>query len=219
MNIPLYDNIVSLGGACETAYHIRRHFGIKHAQVFDWWVTPTDSLISILSNNFQGLFEPERMIVRDNGNTVECSHYSILHHHDFDRDEHGLVVSKSIPDLCARNQQKYGALANRFRGIRGRVLFVRYGDGCDPRYHKPQVCTVHVAKCLANILQNTLPDAAVDLLLLNSGLAPENFLLPNLTIDSVVGYGQSEWYGSAIGWDKVFDRHGVHYNGNLTLGE
>jgi hypothetical protein len=59
-----FDTIISLGGSCETARHIRRRFGIDRAQVFDWWITPFNAVIDLFDNDFDGLFDPANIFVR-----------------------------------------------------------------------------------------------------------------------------------------------------------
>ena len=53
------DSIVSLGGNCVAAWHVRRHFGIERAGMLDWWIVPFAGLLKLIEDGPSGLFTPE----------------------------------------------------------------------------------------------------------------------------------------------------------------
>jgi hypothetical protein len=125
-----FDHIVGLGGRCQLAYQLRRYFDVEEAQLFNWWVTPTSSLIYVLKNRFAGLFRPENIDLDNSLGSAACRLTGLLHFHDFPHDPvTNLIPAESIPGMCKQNRDKYGALIERFRGLSGRILFIRYGKG------------------------------------------------------------------------------------------
>ncbi|MGH9828642.1 MAG: hypothetical protein ACREDR_35930, partial [Blastocatellia bacterium] len=93
---------------CERAWNIRNHCGIATAYPFDWWITPHDSVVKLLTSNFSQLLTPEALKLSHNRETVRCENYNILHHHDFERDEFNMVLpdlARKFPD-CAKNTRR-----------------------------------------------------------------------------------------------------------------
>ena len=124
-----YDYVIPLGGNCETSWNIRNYFGYSHAYPFDWWITPFDSLLKILQDDFQNLLNPANIEIIRNNETVICNYYKILHHHDFKRDDQEKVI-EDIEHQVLTLRQKYDYLISRFRADASskKVLFIRNGD-------------------------------------------------------------------------------------------
>jgi capsular polysaccharide biosynthesis protein len=201
-----YDHIVSLGGDGQTAHQIRRRFGIEPAHVFDRWVTPTDSLVKLLVEEFTDLFGPDNMEMVEDSESVMCAKYGMLHHHDFERDPStGMVIAASIPIKCEINKAKYGFLLRKLRELRGRVLFVRYGIGYIP-YRENAPTTPSMINELMRLLDEKLPMIeSLNLLLLNVDIETHR-LDARVFVDAVDGHGVTSWGGSDLGWDEIFDR-------------
>ena len=109
-----YQKIVSLGSNCEITWNIRSYFGIEEAYPFDWWMTPYHSLLKILDNNFEGLFDEQNIRIATDKLTVVDKKYNILYHHDFERDEEGLIIADNLAFQLLRLKEKYQYLQQRF---------------------------------------------------------------------------------------------------------
>lgn len=120
--------VISLGANCMVTEEIRRFFGIQTANMFDWWITPGDSLVLLVENDFEDLFSPEYLQLVGDRQSVAHSRYGILLHHDFPRNEHGRVI-KTDGDVLEGNQKKFAYLKKRWDDLGDNdapVLFVRY---------------------------------------------------------------------------------------------
>jgi len=204
-----YDHIVTLGGWCQCAYQVRRRFGLETAQIFDWWVTPTDSLVRLFAEDFAGLFQPENMLVVGNAESVMCAKYGVLHHHDFKRDPlDDKIVVEAVSAQCDENKKKYAFLLSRLRELRGRVLFIRHGTGYVQYRHQEETTTAAVND-LVRLLDEKLPALdGFDLLHLNVDLdaAARD---PRVIMDAVDNHGDDSWNGSDAGWNAMFERQGL----------
>src|SRR3954467_2599189 len=56
-----YDDVVSLGRACQPCHQIRRVLGITSAQVFDWLITTDQGLVTLVESGLDGFFALERL--------------------------------------------------------------------------------------------------------------------------------------------------------------
>jgi len=213
-----YNGIVGLGGKCVLAHQIRRHFNVSAAHVFDWWVTPTPALIDLLENNFSGLFEPENMTPCEGGKSTVCSFTGILHPHDFEQSpESSLVFREKVSEKCRVNKEKYAALANRFRQLKGRILFIRYGDGTHNATSHFSPYSASTINRLVKALELRAPDANFDLLLVlgdeskkpieASGFDKEIDPRVRFDFDMVDNDGAMDWKGNDESWSSMFRRH------------
>jgi hypothetical protein len=119
MALEPYDVITSLGSWCAPAANIRRRFGVSQAMPFDWWVSPYNATIKLLEEDFGNLLRPENLEIVDNGDSVRCNYYGILHHHDFIRDDSKRIV----PEFGSQ----IGAVAEKFRFIVDRFHRTHFG--------------------------------------------------------------------------------------------
>jgi hypothetical protein len=86
---PPFDLAVSLGPNCRSTWNLRQHLGVAQSYPFDWWITPSRSMLRMIEPGFR--FELERTDLHviaqaDGGETVYNARHHLLHHHDFPRD-------------------------------------------------------------------------------------------------------------------------------------
>jgi hypothetical protein len=77
-----YDEIVSLGCTCETAYQLRRCLGIERAHVFDWVVTSDPGLLQYIESGLQDYFALDGLM-RDAEGQVRDAQTATLFLHEF----------------------------------------------------------------------------------------------------------------------------------------
>lgn len=115
-----FDEIVSLGRACQPAYQIRRIFGAERAHVFDWVITPDQGLRASIDAGLDQFFERDRLVVGASQCVVDrITDVRFLHE----------FPSKSVSDAeFTENVGRYALLIDRWRELMAsnqRVLFVR----------------------------------------------------------------------------------------------
>ena len=122
--------IVSLGGNCMVTMEVRKFFGIKAANLFDWWITPGDALVRLIENDFAELFSRENLEMVGDRRSVANLRYGILHHHDFPRNDEEDRVIAIEEQAIQSNLGKFAYLKKRWDDLadnQGPVLFVRFG--------------------------------------------------------------------------------------------
>lgn len=127
--------VVSLGGRCATARHLRRHFNHSDGGLFDWWITPGRAVTDVLDNlTPEYIYGDPDNLVRINGNDTVLHAPSGLHlHHEFPRvgSAHGPVADDYL-DHLSKPRQRTAYLMEKFIGLNRpeeTILFVREGDG------------------------------------------------------------------------------------------
>ena len=215
-----YDFIISLGGNCEVAYHIRRRFSLESAHIFDWWITPFAGLIELVNHDFEGLLSSE-MLRRDRV-AIFCERYGIHHHHDFDRDADAWVILDRVDAQIPALNTKYAALAARLKVAcdKKRVLFVRswreiLHEGPDYPKHAPHAVPDFPFTDLINALEKRFSTCDFDVLFVNYGV--QFIEHPRAMFYNVRDYRDGGWAGSPAGWDDMFKRLGVHLVSNMPL--
>ncbi|MBU9167669.1 DUF1796 family putative cysteine peptidase [Burkholderia gladioli] len=215
-----FDHIISLGGHCQTAYQIRRHFGVDKAYPLDWWVTPTVALVRLFESGFAHIFQEENMrIVDENtGPAVMCSHYGLMHYHDFDEAKiNGIYSPYLVRTKCATNNSKFAYLMTRLLNVSGRVLFVRFSHGWVQNYPHGTMFTEELLHRFMAAARAMLPNAEVNFLILNDydnhvGLDGNPF--PGVYTSVVNNYDEQHfWYGSNRGWTEMFEYHNIRWSG------
>lgn len=91
-------------------------------------MTPFDTVAQLMRSDPGLLFQPEDMLLTPPRYAVQCRATGILHHHDFDHDEHHDVIEDAIPDQLQNLRGKVSALWRRLDDAchdRSKVLFVR----------------------------------------------------------------------------------------------
>jgi hypothetical protein len=115
-----YDEIVSLGRSCQTAYQLRRHLGVDRAQVFDWIVTGDPGLLSHIETNLTGFFSLETLITDAKG-IVRDARTNTSFPHDF-------PPGADFATTHANHAPRFAALVQRWQELMAsdhRVLFIR----------------------------------------------------------------------------------------------
>ncbi len=75
-----FDNYVSLGNNCETAFQMRRVLARDSSSFFSWNVTMFDPLLSVLSSRFDGVVQLDRLTnVPEKGLMHDASHDFYIH--------------------------------------------------------------------------------------------------------------------------------------------
>jgi Putative papain-like cysteine peptidase (DUF1796) len=66
-----YDEIISLGRACQTAHQLRHQLNLDRAHVFDWLVTSDPGLLTLIENQLDGHFTRDRLQPDAKGKMVD----------------------------------------------------------------------------------------------------------------------------------------------------
>lgn len=117
----MYQHIISLGHFCAVASELDK-LGFREASLpFDWIISPLDSVIDLINNNFEDFLNPD-LLYRDSKRPyiVLNKRYNIAFYHDF---------KESIPieEQVSYVQKKYDRRISRFyEYINEKTLFVRY---------------------------------------------------------------------------------------------
>jgi len=204
-----FDEVISLGGNCDSAQHWRRYSGREYAFPFDFWVTPFESVDRLITERFAHVFLNQNMAVIDSGDNIMCRRYGVGHVHDFPRLPSIKVDQKKIFEFCVSNQEKYAALAKRFfdacRPGR-RILFIRsWRDSlwAPPWTQAPDSLTRYDFDRFIAALEYGLPGCDFQVLFVNYGVQrSSNF---RAMFHEIKDHGDiTDWSGSALGWDEMF---------------
>ena len=115
-----YDEIVSLGSTCQTAYQLRRCLGIERAHVFDWVVTSDAGILQHIENGLHGYFGLESLIRGTNGHARDAK-TGTLFMHDVPGDRDFLAAhAEAAPRVAALVDRWHGLMASD-----SSVLFIR----------------------------------------------------------------------------------------------
>lgn len=215
MDAKKYHKIIGLGSNCEVTWNIRSHFNGVQAYPFDWWMTPFHALLQILDDRFNGLFEEKNIQVPADKKTVIDTKYNLMYHHDFMKDEQGLIVPEQISAQLPKLKDKYAFLADRFMNeTKGKkVLFVRNRCGNDPQYLKGDYGDIQPEQCIEiyKRLLPLLPETQFDLLVTNKpGFDAFQYGNSNIFSDSITDYHDSNDYMvSPRGWSEMFERNRI----------
>jgi hypothetical protein len=112
-----FDFAASLGPNCRSTWNLRNQTGQSRAYPFDWWITPSRSMLRMLAPGFHFELDPADLHVvsqPDSGETVYNARYHLLHHHDFPRDANHRHLP--LTEAVIRGvREKYQALFARFQ--------------------------------------------------------------------------------------------------------
>jgi Putative papain-like cysteine peptidase (DUF1796) len=124
-----YEQVVSLGRACQPAHQIRRVLGTTSAHVFDWIVTPAPALVALIESDLEGFFARDRLGVGQSGAMTDLPTDT--------RFVHEFPEGTDVDVQHAQHAGRYAMLTRRWRHLlrsRQHVLFVRQHDwGLEPR--------------------------------------------------------------------------------------
>ncbi len=209
------DRVVSLGSNCEVTDSIRDYYGIDRAYPFDWWITPLDSVVRLLEARFDGLLDPGQVSRTEDGHTVVCRRFNIMHHHDFARSPDA-KVAPNLGDQFPHAQQKFRHLTQRFLRdcAAGRTLFLRNRATSDP--HLPAIGDESSDAALLKLwrtLRATFPEADMTLLATNLG-RKGSLEAGQIILDEITDHGDGRNHRvSPRGWNELFDRQGFRLAG------
>jgi hypothetical protein len=118
--------VISLGQACDTAFHIRRVLGQPEAYPFDWLVTPFDAVVGLLERRFDGFLDPAQLKGRPKG--VLCRRFGIRFLHDW---KSAADPMQEYPEIKAKYDRRIARFLEAME-TGGPILFIRscqYADG------------------------------------------------------------------------------------------
>lgn len=122
----MYDHYVSLGENCEAAFNFRRILGKDISYYFNWLVTPLDSLIDIIENDFKDDFEIGNLYHKNNQIImITDKRYNISHHSPFKEIE-GQLSGSDFETIYKNHKDKLSLFKKRFRALAQSKLFVLY---------------------------------------------------------------------------------------------
>jgi putative papain-like cysteine peptidase DUF1796 len=102
------DYFVSIGTKCAITYNLRRYYGTDRSYPMDWWITPLGALPYLIEHEFDADMRQENLELVGNRHSVMNKNLSVLHHHDFPRDEHGFIMDDwrdHVDEARARNER------------------------------------------------------------------------------------------------------------------
>lgn len=115
-----YDQVVSLGRACQPAYQIRRLDAGAQAHVFDWVITPDAGLVDLIATGLDGFFARDRL---------EMGHHNCIADRVTDtRFLHEFPKGLDFTAQYEMNAGRIAMLVERWRALLAstqRILFVR----------------------------------------------------------------------------------------------
>lgn len=189
-----FAKVISLGTACDAAFHIRRHFGQEEAYPFDWLVTPFDALLHLIETGFEGFLDPAMLQARTKD--VRCRRSGIRFLHDW----HDLADPMAeYPAIKAKYDRRIARfLAAMEQG--GSVLFIR---SC--KAGPTQLMDPARAIRLQAALARAYPKVAASLVALN----PEDAGIPAWSegpcrLVTLRQPALPDWRGDADAWDAFF---------------
>lgn len=115
-----FDDIVSLGRACQPAYQIRRLLGVQAAHVFDWIITPDTALQALLATRLDGFFSRDRLIMGPEACVIDAL-TDVRFLHEF-------PPGADLDEKYMEHAPRFRMLTERWRAFmasRRRVLFIR----------------------------------------------------------------------------------------------
>ena len=105
--------LISLGRPCEVGFQIRMHSKKSDGDFFDWLITPFDSLMMALNNNFENLLNLDDLYRQEDMNFVNNRVTGIQYGHVFLRDKSHNIPANFLEDL-PRVQSKFEYFRRKF---------------------------------------------------------------------------------------------------------
>ncbi|HZB90347.1 MAG TPA: DUF1796 family putative cysteine peptidase [Stellaceae bacterium] len=206
-----FSRVISIGGVCQVAWQIERHFGFRTTSPFDWLVTPLAAIDKILADD--GAEFGRDVVV--SGDTAVCRHYGVAYHHEFPRDDaRRPIVSDQTLTACRQKlRHKYEKFCSALSDQRP-TLFIRMlghlkSGALSER--DPDPVTTEDLNTLAASLERRFPRLPFAIAYVyqreftrnrydKAALDPRihSFLLPYQP--------QDDWQGDATNWAKLFRR-------------
>ena len=142
------NRVISLGYNCGSAYQIRLHTRIKEAYLFDWLYTSTDSIISVLSNDFKDVFLKQNLKITRNETELTDLNHGLRFNHSFKVDK------KIIKELLESNYEtefaKFQYLCSKMKKVFNsgeKILFIRYNPYPGRRDSKNAILQIEELLC------------------------------------------------------------------------
>ncbi len=206
-----YDAIFGLGYWCGPAHNIRQLFRTSAAYPLDWWVVHYDALIRLFEQDFQGLFDPDQLEIRQELEGVMCRRYRTLHPHDFARDAKNQFLPALEPQVAGL-RQKYTHLIARMDAtvVNRRVLCVRQWLRAFPEEDVDEPTAIARATHLHGLLAARWPTASVDLLVVDGAPRAMEHRTPygRIAFD-LLGDAPEPGHWKPLAWRGIMDRQGV----------
>lgn len=206
-----FDHIISLGGACETAYNLRRHFGFATSYPFDWWISSTAGVAKLLRDgDVDALYRLEDLERPGHGGSVRNTRYDIHLHHEFPRDwkTPGQPVREDWATRIDEPRQRSAYLIERLFGLATTaktLLFVRRFGPQD----RPEAVAA-----LLDALEARFPHSRIGVVAVDQGarLPAIREVMHRISVPRPPGVG---WRGDASAWDAALGGLGIRLTPGL----
>ncbi len=212
-----YDHIISIGGNCDVAYHIRRHYGLETSFPMDWLILSFEGAISLFDDQFRDFIVLNRLSLwNGTRHAFQCSQREIIYQHDFSRDHQALVKVENLVSDFNLAKIKYRRRIKRLKDLccaKRSILFVRSWREIlhtPPDY--PEYCIRGVPKYaflrLLNSIECCFPDISFQVLFINYG--DQELDDPRAIFENVRNMGDvTNWAGSPAGWDAILNNYNI----------
>ena len=206
-----YEAIFGLGYWCGPAHNIRQLFRTSAAYPLDWWVVHYDALVRLFEQDFQDLFDPDQLEVRQELEGVLCRRYRTLHPHDFARDAQNQFLPDLAPQVAGLRQKYAHLIARMDRSVAGRrVLCVRQWLRAFPEEDVDEPTAIARALHLHALLAARWPTAQVDLLVVDGAPRSFDYGAPHGRIAfDTLDDAPEPGHWKPLAWRAMMDRQGV----------
>ena len=210
-----YDHIISIGGNCDVAHHLRRHYNITVSMPLDWLILTFNGAISLFDDGFRDFICLDKLSLwRGTRHALQCSERGIVYQHDFSRDAGAMVVMDNIPDdfevAKVRYRRRIERLRDRCKDGRS-ILFVRsWREILHTPANYPEHCIPGVPKypfiAMLDAIERCFPHIRFQVLFVNYG--DQEVDDPRALFANVRNMGDVvDWTGSMRGWDQILTDH------------
>ncbi|GEM_PF-4977896 len=171
---------IPIGIDCSAAHYLRKKQLRKHAFPFDWNVTPIQSALELIQNNFKDFLVEEnllflkptpRLLFEENGSDLKitdelitpviCKKYNMLFPHDFSKD--GLM---DLPKVQEKYEKRIKRIQNLLKSKQYKCFIF-----CNNKINSWQKEQYEIAKIEISFLKNQkIKQDFKKLNLLNSGM-------------------------------------------------
>ena len=218
------NSIISLGSHCEPGIHYRRFFGAEPYSPFDWLITyPLETLLKILDTD--GKYFGDEVAFAMDGTSAICTKYGCFYHHEFERNEKGMVlISSQALKICKEKlNYKYLKFINIARNTN--PLFIRWSHGAEyPSKSDKFIYTIDEVSSIYKTIEDKLGHqnfhiAFVGVKNINNFelIDPECLTIrPNI---SCFQYDMLDQSDVDFFWDNFFTRFGFEKNSPPAIGE
>ncbi len=207
--MPRYQDVISFGANCQTAYNIERSAGAAASLPFDWWNTPLFAVGELLESGFTAVAHRPDLRVSANRATVTNARLGVFLHHDFPRDARELVLplTDATVELVALKYARRAAVLASILRSDCRKLIVRFDSADTDNWMKSYIPGIWREASHEDMIQAVLDASApgsCDFLIVNDHHRPA---LPETVSGARVfsrgmpaASGQIDWTGNVPGW-------------------